>query len=232
MIGEAHLWFDALSRCVGAELSTSISRMRLAVWSPGAWSLTQSICNTGGIFLPADFLVVSLGKWPSHEVGQAWWRRLTEMKTSGGGGLWSDSAPAVHSSMFCGKALRVPAERRDWAVIRHHRLCLKYRALCPLLETSSRCPTTIGFSFQRIHYARENKDSRSLFLSRSLLFFFFSSSFWKWLERMSIIMRIFFSVSERLNDSRNKYRILDFLKKKSFRCAFKVNERDLHTHTH
>lgn len=208
MIGEAHLWFDALSRCLGAELSTSISRMRLAVWSPGAWSLTQSICNTGGIFLPADFLVVSLGKWPSHEVGQAWWRRLTEMKTSGGGGLWSDSAPAVHSSMFCGKALRVPAERRDWAVIRHHRLCLKYRALCPLLETSSRCPTTIGFPSRGSITLEKTRTVEACSVSFTASFF----SFFLEMIRKNVYnnAHIFFSVSERLNDSRNKYRILDF----------------------
>lgn len=110
------------------------------------------------------------GKQPAHEVGQAWWWRLTEMKTSGGGGLWSDSTPAVHSSMFCGKALRVPAERRDWAVIRHHWLCLKYRAHCPLLETSSCYPAAVGFPSRGSIYAREHKDSRSLFRLNRCLF--------------------------------------------------------------
>lgn len=146
LIVKVHPVFDAWSLCLGTEQSTSISRMSLAVWSPEAWCLPQSICNTGGIFLPADFLFASLGIQPACEVGQAyWWRRLTEMKTSGEGRLWSDSAPVVHSSMFCGKALRVPAERLDRAVIRHHRLCLKCRALCLLLQTNSRCPKTVGF---------------------------------------------------------------------------------------
>lgn len=114
---------------------------------PHAWPRASVILGVSSCLL--IFLVSSLGKQPAHEVGQDWWWRLTEMKMSGGGGLWSDSAPAVHSSLFCAKALRGPAERRDWAVIRQHRLCSKCRALCPLLETSYRCPTTVGFFSSR-----------------------------------------------------------------------------------
>lgn len=147
--------------------------MSLALWSPEAWRLTQSICNTGGIFLPADFLVASLGKRASswNRTGllvaaadwneDVWWRQAVIRQRS------------CSAFIYVLRKGRWESRRRDGTGLSSVTIAFVWNAgrfahsWDKLTLSNNR-----WFSFKRILYARENKDSR-----RSLCFVSFTALF-------------------------------------------------------
>lgn len=173
------------------------------------WRLTQSICNTGGIFLPADFLVASLGKRASswNRTGllvaaadwneDVWWRQAVIRQRSCSAFIYvlrkGAESPCRETGLGCHPS---PSP------------LFEMQGALPILETSSRCPTTVGFPSRGFFMLEITRTvDVACVLSHSLLCFVF----WQWLNSLDRIwVSAHILVSERFNDSRSKYCIVHF----------------------